>query len=226
MPQWIPSIAHTNLLQLGDQLQQFEAAACPELHLDFTDGASSPNLSLGFEMLEAVVSSTSLPCTVHLQAERPERFIDRCVSLGCKTLTVQVEGSVHIHRLLAQIRDAGASVGIAINPGTSLTKLEYSLPCVDRVLVRLSEPGDKRLKMVGSAVERVRILHENLQYNEQRAFIEIEGAADARQVAELAKFGARAFVVDDPAIIGGDDVIANIEALQRNVDAEAALLQS
>ena len=40
------------------------------------------------------------------------------IDAGCDHLSVHVEAVTHLHRLLHAIRDAGAGVGIVLNPAT------------------------------------------------------------------------------------------------------------
>jgi ribulose-phosphate 3-epimerase len=158
------SVMCANLLRLEDDLKALEEAGCHELHFDIMDGVFVPNITLGFDLIKAVHKASSLPCSAHLMIVRPERYVQRFVEAGCASVTVHVEATLHAQRLLTQIREAGASPGIAINPATPLTKLEYLLDYVDRVLVMTVDPGYAGQKIIPNAFERVRILRENIRH--------------------------------------------------------------
>jgi ribulose-phosphate 3-epimerase len=143
---------------------------------------------------------------------KPEDYIERFVEAGCSAVTVHVETCVHAHRTLAQIRAAGASPGIALNPATPLTKLDFLFDYVDRVLVMTVDPGYAGQKIIPGAFERVRILHENIVYRERAIAIEVDGNINVRNAAALAKAGARVFVLGTSSIFKGNGRLG--EALQ------------
>ncbi|HOF40567.1 MAG TPA: ribulose-phosphate 3-epimerase [Candidatus Hydrogenedentes bacterium] len=184
------SIMCANLLRLEGELAALEAAGCDELHFDVMDGQFVPNITLGFDFIKAVRSYTSLPCSAHLMIERPERYIERFVEAGCHSVTVHVEACTHAHRVLNQIKAAGATSGIAINPATALTKLDYLLDSADRVLVMAVDPGFTGQTILKGTFDRVRILHENLRYRKLDVRIEVDGNITVRNAAILANLGA------------------------------------
>ncbi|MBN2307988.1 MAG: ribulose-phosphate 3-epimerase [Candidatus Hydrogenedentes bacterium] len=193
-----------NLCRLEDDFRALEEAGCDELHFDIMDGAFVPNITLGPDFIKAAKACCGLPCNAHLMIADPARYIPRFVEAGADSVTVHIEGCVHAHRALSQIRQAGASPGIAINPGTPLTKLEYLLDFVDRVLVMAVDPGFAGQPIIPSAFERVRILRDNLAYRELNAHIEVDGNIDVQNAAMLAHHGARIFVLGTSSIFKKD----------------------
>lgn len=193
-----------NLARLEDDLSALERAGCDELHFDIMDGVFVPNLTLGFDVIKAARRVCRLPCHAHLMIIRPERYIERFADAGCDTITIHVEASTHVHRALDQIRKTGASPGIALNPTTPLTKLDYLLDQVDRILVMTVEPGFSGQKLVPTASQRVRILRQNLIYRELNAQIEVDGNIDVANASALAREGARIFVLGTSSIFGQD----------------------
>ena len=199
---WSASVRRMNLVRLKEDLDAVADAGCDELHVDVMDGKFVSDFSLGFEMVTALKEHSTLPCEVHLQVEAPERYIERFARAGCAAITVHAEACVHTHRVLTQIREAGVSPGIAINPGTPLTKLDYLLPQVDRVLVLARDPGDLDRALEPTAFERVKILRENIVYREQRIRIYVEGGIDAKSAAIFEQHGADTIVLDDAKLFG------------------------
>ena len=104
-----------------------------------------------------------------------------------------------------------------MSPATSLAKLEYLLPLADRVLLLTGTPTAKAPKLAANAAERVRILRENLQYNEYRVEIEIEGAVDSASAGKYVHFGATRLVLDGAALAGGDGYGAALGAYKKSV---------
>jgi len=192
-----------DLLRLEEDLVALERGGIDELHFDIMDGAFVPNLTLGFDVIKAARSCCKTPCNAHLMMYRPDEYIGRFVDAGCASISVHLEACAHPHRVLGQIRDAGASPGIAINPATPLTKLDYLLDLVDRVLVMTVDPGYAGQVIIPSAFERVRILSENIRHRRADVKIEVDGNISPENAARLRREGARIFVLGTSAIFKG-----------------------
>ncbi len=194
------SVRHLNLRHLEQTLCALTAAGIDALHFEVRDGAFAPGFALGYEIIQAAKQCCDLPCHAHLLVQHPERHIDALVTAGCDAIAVHVEASSHAHRVLGQIRDAGAAPGIAILPATPLTKLSYVLPLAENVLVLGREPGETREGVLPATFERIRILHENIVYQKYSARITAAGGLDAASCAKAAHFGAACVVLDHAAI--------------------------
>lgn len=210
-----------NLARLEDDLRELEQAGCDELHFDIMDGQFVPNFTLGFDFIKAARRVCGLPCHAHLMIAKPEDYIDRFVEAGCNTVTVHVETCIHAHRTLAQIRGAGASPGIALNPATPLTKLDFLFDHIDRVLVMTVDPGYAGQKIIPNSFERVRILRENINYRERAVAIEVDGNINVRNAAQLANAGANVFVLGTSSIFKGNGRLGEaLHSFKQKVAAE------
>ena len=130
-----PSILSADFAALGDAIARVEAAGADQLHVDVMDGHFVPNLTVGPPVIESIRKRTRLPLDVHLMIDEPERWVDTYVRAGADLVTVHVEACPHLQRCLAQIREAGARAGAALNPSTPPGALEYVLDDLDLVLV-------------------------------------------------------------------------------------------
>jgi ribulose-phosphate 3-epimerase len=218
------SVMCANPLHLEADLKALEAAGCDELHFDIMDGLFVPNFTLGFDVIKAVRRCCNLPCSAHLMISRPEDYIERFVDAGCGIVIVHVETCVHAHRTLLQIRNAGASPGIALNPATPLTRLDYLLESVDRVLVMAVDPGYAGQVMQHGAYDRVRTLKEVLDYRELGTKIEVDGNINIRNAALLSKAGAEIFVLGTASIFKGEDLGKALETFKHGVARERQLV--
>jgi ribulose-phosphate 3-epimerase len=218
------SVACANLARLAGDLEALEAAGCTELHFDVMDGLFAPDFTLGSDFVRVAKRCCSMPCAVHLMIVHPERHVGRFVQAGCDTLSVHVEACVHPHRVLTRIREAGVSAGIALNPATPLTKLDYLLEQVDRVIVMTVEPGSTNQEIGHSALDRVRILRENVNYRELTAKIEVDGNVTVRSAAVLANAGADMFVLGTPSLFNGADLKEALQAFNAAVAKERHLV--
>ncbi len=151
-----PSILSADFAALGEAIAQVEAAGADLLHVDVMDGHFVPNLTIGPAVIESVRKRTRLPLDVHLMIEEPDRWIETFVRAGADIVTVHAEACPHLQRCLAQIREAGARAGVALNPSTPPEVLDYVLDDADLVLVMSVNPGFGGQSFIPSAYAKVR----------------------------------------------------------------------
>ncbi len=216
--EWSAPVRCANFARLEDDLRAFEEAGCSELHFDVRDGVFAPGFGLGLEVLAATRASSKLPCSVHLMVVQPERYVEAFAGAGCASLTLHVEACLHAPRTLDLVRELGMAPGIALQPATPLTKLEYLFPHVDRVLLLTQEPGGTPRKTPGPAFERVKILRESLDYHERGVKLQVEGGAGAEDAARLIELGTDIVVLDAPGLFAGDDLAGSLTAFMEDVD--------
>src|SRR5690606_16976091 len=97
------------------------------------DGHFVPNITLGPLVVESIRSITSLPLDVHLMIENPDRYISNFIDAGADNITVHVEACRHLHRTIHAIKRSRVKAGVALNPATPLSAIEYILEDVDLV---------------------------------------------------------------------------------------------
>lgn len=218
------SVMCADLGRLEEQLQTLERAGCEELHFDIMDGQFVPNITLGADFIAMAKRVCGLRCDAHLMIRKPENYIKRFVEAGADSISVHVEACTHSQRVINQIRDAGASPGIAINPATPLTKLEYLLPFVDRVMVMTVDPGYAGQPIIPGAFERVKILRENINYQKRAISIQVDGNINVKNAALLLKMGADNLVLGTASIFNGGDLAENLKQFRASVEAERKVI--
>lgn len=197
------SVMCLDLANLKDEFRAVQSVGINELHFDLMDASFVPNLTLGFDFITLAKKYCFLPCWAHLMIERPERYLKRLAEIECAGVTVHIEACIHPHRVVKQIRDYGMSVGIAINPMTPLSDLEYLLPEIDRVLLMAVDPGYAGQKIIPQSFERVQILSRKINYHQYNVDIEIDGNITPRNCAKLIRLGGNIFVLGSSSIFHG-----------------------
>ncbi|MBI3179782.1 MAG: ribulose-phosphate 3-epimerase [Deltaproteobacteria bacterium] len=189
-----PSILSADHARLSDEIRAVEQAGADWIHIDVMDGHFVPNLTWGPPVIRSLRKVTKLPFDVHLMIEEPERSIHQYVEAGADRLTVHVEASVHLHRTLTQIREAGAKPGVSLNPSTPVAALVHVLHLVDLVLVMTVNPGFGGQKFIAEALPKVRALRQLALERGLNYSIEVDGGIDTQTIGQVRAAGADVFV--------------------------------
>lgn len=189
-----PSILSADFGRLADEVRAIEAAGADVVHVDVMDGHFVPNITLGPMIVEAVRKVTKLPVDTHLMIENPERYVDAFVKAGSDIVSVHAEACPHLHRVLQQIRAAGAQAAVALNPHTSLDCLEYVLEDCAMVLVMSVNPGFGGQKYIPSAAQKVRKLRDMADERGLSLSIEVDGGIGPATAEEIVRAGADTLV--------------------------------
>ncbi|WP_192946278.1 MULTISPECIES: ribulose-phosphate 3-epimerase [Staphylococcus] len=194
MAKLYPSLLSADFLQLQKELKALEDAGVDGVHFDVMDGQFVPNISIGLPILEAVRKGTNLPIDVHLMIEEPEKYVELFAAQGADMISVHVEATPHIHRVIQQIKKTNVKAGVVINPGTSVNTIMPVLKMVDYVLVMTVNPGFGGQTFIQDSIckldELVKIKKAlNLSFE-----IEVDGGINDETVATVIEHGATMLV--------------------------------
>ena len=193
-----PSILAADFAHLADEVRRAEAGGAEVVHFDVMDNHFVPNLTVGPAVAASLVRATTLPVDAHLQVERPDSLIPAFVAAGVASISVQPEVTVHLHRTLTTIRDAGLEAGVALNPTTPPEVLEWALPLLDYVNVMSVNPGFGGQEFIAEMSEKVRRLREMTDLP-----IQVDGGITEKTAPLMVEVGARILVAGS-AVYGGD----------------------
>ncbi|SFM65438.1 ribulose-phosphate 3-epimerase [Thermodesulforhabdus norvegica] len=209
-----PSILSADFSRLGEEVRAVESAGADWIHVDVMDGHFVPNLTIGPPVISAIRKYSTLPFDVHLMIARPERYVEDFVAAGADWLVVHVEASVHVHRVIQQIRKAGARPGVAVNPGTPISAIEPLLDDVDMVLVMSVNPGFGGQSFIPSVVRKIEVLRKWIKERGREVLIEVDGGVNEKTIPVLANYDVDVYVAGT-AVFAGGDYAGNISRLRK-----------
>jgi ribulose-phosphate 3-epimerase len=184
------------------------------VHVDVMDGHFVPNLTFGPPVVAALARRTRLPLDVHLMVANPERLLDDYLAAGASWVSVHVEATAHLDRLLARIRAAGGRAGAVLNPATPVSAVEDCLPALDFVLVMSVNPGFAGQSFIPYTLDKVRRLREIARRAGAALEIEIDGGIGPGNIAEAVAAGADVCVAGS-AVFAAPDPAARMRELRQ-----------
>ncbi len=185
-----PSILSADFARLAAQVEEVMAAGARVIHCDVMDGHFVPPITFGPIVVSAL--REALPdaavLDVHLMIERPERHAEDFVKAGADNVTFHAEATPHVDYTMNLIREAGATAGVAVNPGTAVEALAVQ---PDVALCMTVNPGWGGQPFIERSLDRIRALRARAGDD---AEIEVDGGIDARTAGPCAEAGATLFV--------------------------------
>ena len=210
MIQLAPSILSADFSRLGKSVETIEKAGAHLIHVDGMDGHFVPNISFGSAVMKSLVGKTSMAFDVHLMIEEPDRYLEDFVTEQTEYITVHQEACVHLNRTLQHIKSLGVKAGIALNPATPLSVLEYCLEDVDMVLIMSVNPGFGGQRFIPSALNKVKRLYRMKNERNPELKIEIDGGINLSNVRSVTDAGVE-IVVAGSSVFGCEDVAGSVK---------------
>lgn len=216
MIQLVPSVFAADYYRLGEQMEIMEEEGIGTLHLDVMDGLFVPGFSFGPDFIGKLRPHSRQVFDVHLMTDRPWRLIGDCVSAGADVITLHLEAFSDEEGLLKtvdQVHSLGRRAGIAINPGTAVSRITERLwrEC-DMVQLMTTKPGRKGQRFIAESLMRIEQAGQNVRRFRQGVPVQADGDINLQNIAQVIGAGAESLVVGKGLFSG--NLRENIRAFQ------------
>ena len=206
------SLLSADPLRLCEEAASVSKAGAGLLHLDVMDGHFVPPLTYGPGVAAALKGAGS-PLDVHLMVDCLDYSVP-AFAPSASYLTVHVEATKHLHRVLSDIRALGCKAGVAMNPGTPPDFLPYVLHLVDLVLVMTVNPGWGGQTCITEMTHKVASVRQMAVDKGLPLDIEVDGGITGDTARAFVEVGAN-ILVSGTYLFGSPDRSGAVSSLTR-----------
>ena len=211
-----PSILSADFTKLGQELIDIEKAGADWVHIDVMDGQFVPNITYGPIIVDACSKASNLILDVHLMIETPDSIIPEFVKAGANYISVHQEACTHLHRSLQLIKSFNIKAGVALNPATPVSSIEWVIDELDFILIMSVNPGFGGQKFIKSSIDKIIELSRLLKEKNSNAIIQVDGGINSETIKSVSDAGATSFVAGS-AIFNTDNYKETIKNLRQNM---------
>lgn len=208
-----PSILSADFANLASEIAQVTSAGVKIVHLDVMDGHFVPNITLGPPVVAWIRKCTDAVLDTHLMISEPRRYAPRFIEAGSDHITFHIETVDRPEDFVAELRAAGVTVGVTLNPETPVETIEKVAPLCDMVLVMTVHPGFGGQKFIDQAARKCIRIREIVG---PKVRIEVDGGIDATTTPVVVGYGADTLVAGN-AVFGQINRVLALQAIRQSI---------
>jgi len=208
-----PSLLSADFCKLEEQIRILENCGADMLHVDVMDGHFVPNITIGPVVIMSIRNCTKLPFDVHLMIQHPDRFIKSFADAGSDIITVHVEAEHDMDKTIKLMRENNVKVGVAINPGTPLSKVKDLMDKIDMLLIMTVNPGFAGQKFIHDVVPKIKDARNIIDSEGLDIDLEVDGGINPETGKIAVNAGANVLVAGSFVFKGS--IKENMDVLKR-----------
>lgn len=213
-----PSLLSADFSNIEKDVKMVEEGGADLLHLDVMDGHFVPNITFGPFIVKAIKKVAIIPLDVHLMIKNPGNYVESFCDAGADYLTVHVEATPHLHRVLQQIKAKGVKVGVSLNPHTPLSSIEEVLDDLDMILIMAVNPGFGGQSFIPNTIEKLKRLQQMLEKHQATHIeVNVDGGIKLENIREVSDAGCDIFV-SGSSIFKADDPKEMIQQMKKELE--------
>lgn len=189
-------------------------------HIDIMDGHYCKNITLSPDMIRAFKKVAVLPMDAHLMTTTPNDWIEAVAEAGVEYITPHCETiNWDAFRILNRIEALGCKTGVALNPATPLSQIEYYIDRIEMLTIMTVDVGYAGQPFITQMLKKIEQAREMKEKHGYQYKIKIDGSCNRKTFKRLVNAGAEILIVGSSGLFNLDpDINIAFDKLFQNFD--------